>query len=324
MKSFPLNPYIAGNPISAPKGFFGRDDIFREVMQMLRHPQSNAIVLFGQRRIGKTSILLQLERHLAEEHLFTPVYFDLQDKSAKPLSEVLYELAQRIASVTGQPVPERNQFDAAGDYFRHTFLPTVTESAARNGLVLLFDEFDVLDSPGQSQAGQAFFPYVRAWMSGIEDVQFVFVIGRRPEELSIETMSTFKDIRAARISLLKHDATEAVVRQSERDGSLLWADTAVEKVWNWTQGHPYLTQLLCSVVWENAYDIDPATLPLAEAADVDAVINKALQQGANAFHWIWDGLPPAERVVMAAMAEAGDVVITQEKLVEILNHSGVR
>ena len=47
-----LNPYIAGNPISGEHGFFGRQDVVREVMQVLHHSQSNAIVLYGQRRMG--------------------------------------------------------------------------------------------------------------------------------------------------------------------------------------------------------------------------------------------------------------------------------
>ncbi len=319
-----LNPYIAGNPVKGQDGFFGRDDIFREVMQVLRHRQSNAIVLYGQRRIGKTSVLLELERRLASDGEFTPIYFDLQDKAAKPLAEVLYELAQRIAAKTGQVPPERANFDNAGGYFRQTFLPTAAEAAAHSGLVLLFDEFDVLDGPAQGQAGKAFFPYLRAWMSEIERVHFVFVIGRRPEDLSIETMSTFKGIRAARVSLFEREEAEAVMRKSERDGSLVWSDAACEKVWYWAQGHPYFTQLLCSVMWENAHDTDrPPALGVA-ASDVDAAIDDALQQGSNAFHWLWAGLPPAERVVTAAMAEDSDGVITRKEMVEILIHSGVR
>jgi hypothetical protein len=165
-----FNPYIAGNPISSPNGFFGRDDIFQAVMQVLRHPQSNAIVLYGQRRTGKTSVLLQLERQLVSTGEFVPVYFDLQDKADKPLGDVLYELAQRIAGVVGQAAPERALFDDEGSYFRQSFLP---QAAAQGKLVLLFDEFDVLDSPQQSKAGQTFFPYLRSWMADIQGVSFV-------------------------------------------------------------------------------------------------------------------------------------------------------
>ena len=322
--SIPFNPYIFGNPVKGRDGFFGREDIFGEVMQMLRHPQSNAMALYGQRRIGKTSALLELERRLVSEGEFTPIYFDLQDKAAKPLADLLFELAQCIAARTGQAAPERVNFDSAGSYFRQTFLPITARAANRGGLVLLFDEFDVFDSPAPSQSSKAFFPYLRAGMAGLEGVHFLFVIGRRSEDLSIETMSTFKGVRAARVSLLERATAEAVVRQSEQDGGLVWTDAAVEKVWGWAQGHAYFTQLLCSAVWENVYKAGRATKLSVAADDVDAAIDEALQQDASAFQWIWDGLPPAKRVAVAAMAEAGDAIVTLEKLEEVLNRSGAR
>lgn len=325
MKTLHLNPYTAGNPVSDPKGFFGREDVFREVVQMLRHPHSNAIVLYGQRRIGKTSVLLQLERILVANGEYTPVYLDLHDKASKPLSEMLYELAQHIVLKMGQELPERGQFDEEGKYFRQTFLPVIANAAAQSGLVLLFDEFDVLDSPRQTQAGQKFFPYLREWMSSINRVKFVFVIGRRPEDLSIETMSTFKGVRSARVSLIERNDIEAIIRQSELENNLLWSGEAVDKVWELTQGHPYFTQLLCSVVWEDFfYDFENSELPSVSAFDVEGAIKKVMQQGANAFCWLWDGLPPAERVIMAAIAEAEDEIIKQDNLVEILNRCGVR
>jgi tetratricopeptide (TPR) repeat protein len=57
---------------------------------------------------------------------------------------------------------------------------------------------------------------------------------------------------------------------------------------------------------------------------VDAAIDAALEQGANAFQWIWTGLSPAEQVVMAAMAEAKGKPINQDELTEILNRSRVQ
>lgn len=315
-----VNPYIAGNPISGGNGFFGRSDIFREVMQVLRHPQHNAIVLYGQRRIGKTSVLYQLEQQLAAAQEFTPVYFDLQDKADKSLSQVLAELAQKIAHVVGLAAPDTALFDAEGEYFRQQFLP---QAATHRELVLLFDEFDVLDSPQQNQAGQAFFPYLRRWMADIKRVHFVFVIGRRPEDLSTNTVATFKGVRATRVSRLSPENAAKVVRQSEQNGSLDWSPEAVEQVWAWSQGHPYFTQLLCSVVWEQMEETEGSPAP-ATAAQVDKAVDQALQQGANAFYWIWEGLPPAERVVMAAMAEVTEEVITRDRLVETLNQSGVR
>jgi tetratricopeptide (TPR) repeat protein len=321
---FHLNPYIAGDPIRSEQGFFGREDILKVVNNVLKNPHSNAIVLYGQRRIGKTSILLQLESKLLSSGTFTPVYFDLHDKASKPLSGLLYDLAVSICEVIGQAVPEISLFDESGKYFRAEFLPSAAQSAAQGGLVLLFDEFDVLDSPARATAGQSFFPYLRKWMAQIESVRFIFVIGRRPEDLSTDTLQTFKSIRATRVSRLDRASAEAMIRQSEKDGSLLWTTAAVERLWEICQGHSYLTQLMCSVIFEKIYDTDPLDTPVVRIEHIQESIADALDQGANAFHWIWGGLPPAERVVIAAMAEVEKDVITQEELIERLNRSGVR
>ena len=321
---FALNPYIAGNPIRSEHSFFGREDIFREVSQVLNHPKSNAIVLYGQRRIGKTSVLLQLNKKLLREGRFTPVYFDLQDKAGKLLPELLYELASCISTVIGQSMPDPSLFDESGNFFKAKFLPKVSKDISEGGLVLLFDEFDVLDSPTEVKAGQSFFPYLRSWMAEIESVQFVFVIGRRPEDLSINTLSTFKGVRATRISRINKASTEALIRQSEKEDSLRWSNRAIEHLWEICQGHTYFTQLLCSVVFENAHADNPTETPEVDESNIDKAINEALQQGSNSFNWIWNGLPPAERIVVSAMAEAKNKVITQEELIKILNRSGVR
>ncbi|MEM9273394.1 MAG: tetratricopeptide repeat protein [Cyanobacteria bacterium P01_F01_bin.143] len=291
---------------------------------MLNHPNSNAIVLYGQRRIGKTSVLLQLEKKLLGEGKYTPVYFDLQDKAEKLLPELLYEIAGSISSAIGQSMPDSSLFDDSGNFFKSQFLPEVSKNTSEGGLILLFDEFDVLDSPQQAKAGQSFFPYLRSWMTEIESVQFVFVIGRRPEDLSIKTLSTFKGVRAKRISHINRASAEALIRQAEKENSLRWSDAAIEHLWEICQGHTYFTQLLCSVIFENAYDEEPTEIPEVNENDIDNAIDEALEQGANSFNWIWDGLPPAERIIVSAMAEKTEKIITQEKLIKILNRSGVR
>ena len=320
----PSNPYIAGNPVRGEQKFIGRADVLRDVERTLRKPSTNALVLFGQRRIGKTSVLLHIEEALIAQQEYTPIYFDLQDKASLPLAEVLYQMAQRIAFVTKARLPDKKQFDEQGRFFRETFIPEAVTITNRRGLVLLLDEFDVLDQPQREQAGATFFPYLREWMKEAEGIQFVFVLGRRPEELSTDTLSAFKAISSRRVSLMAQEDTEAIIRQSEKDDSLSWSAEAVNRVWQWTQGHPYFTQLICSEIWETALDEEPDEPSPVTAEAVDAAIDKALEQGANAFQWIWNGLPPAERIVMAAMAEAKGERISREELADILHRSKVR
>ncbi len=92
-----MNPYTAGDPVGKTPAFVGREDVLREVLRVLRHPTQNALTLYGQRRIGKTSILQYLEAHLPEQGLYRPVHFDLMGKAGAPLGDILRDLGRTIA-----------------------------------------------------------------------------------------------------------------------------------------------------------------------------------------------------------------------------------
>ena len=65
-----INPYIAGNPVTGPEMFFGREDVFQFLRQTLMgQHRDNVIVLYGQRRTGKTSVLYQMRSHLDPRYL---------------------------------------------------------------------------------------------------------------------------------------------------------------------------------------------------------------------------------------------------------------
>jgi predicted AAA+ superfamily ATPase len=75
----------------------GRADVLREVLNILRHHKQNAILLFGQRRIGKTSVLRELEAKLPTQGDLLTIFFDLQDQSRRSLGDILQALANKIS-----------------------------------------------------------------------------------------------------------------------------------------------------------------------------------------------------------------------------------
>jgi len=337
----PPNPYVAGNPVGDSPAFVGRADVLREVLRVLRRPQDNTIVLYGQRRIGKTSILQHLAAQLPSEGPYRPVYFDLQDKADWPLDRVLRELARTVAHALGQSDPARTAVEQAvldrfADIgsdpetgFRDEWLPAVLGDLPEgSSLVLLFDEFDVLADPKGEQAGAAFFPYLRGLLArDPRRLQFVFVIGRNVDDLDNIARSLFKGTPAHRVSLLDREDTADLVRLSEANKTLRWPDEAMERVWQLTHGHPFLTQQLCSHVWERAYgeeDEEPEEPPTVTPEGVDTAVPGALEASRNTMEWLWDGLPPAERVVASALAEAGPDPISRGALERLLHESGVR
>ena len=321
------NPYIAGNPVGGSGAFIGRSDVLREVLRTLRHSCNNTLLLYGQRRIGKTSVLQELKKRLPSEGAYLPVYFDLQDKAVLSVGKLLQDLAKQISQDLDLEVPELAEEDAE-ETFQRIFLPQVMEKfSSESRIVLLLDEFDVLDNPETGKAGEKFFPYLRNLLSDTShQLQFVFVIGRRPDDLTNLINSVFKGTRSHSVSLLSPEDTEVLVRLSEQNDSLRWEKEAVNQIHALTGGHPLLTQQLCQEIWEEHYQSqdDEAYIPTVIPDHVNDSVPAALSAARQALEWLWAGLEPAERVVAAALAEAGAGIITQEDLERLLQESGVR
>lgn len=319
----PINPYIAGDPVGNSPAFVGREDVLREVLKTLRSPNQNAITLYGQRRIGKTSMLQYLRPRLPQEGKYRAVYFDLQDKSAWPLPRLLAELARALADEMGWSAPTLPTDQT--EPFRLWLKNALASLPAETSLVLLFDEFDVLADPQAGTAAAEFFPYLRGLLSlDPARLQFVFVLGRNITDLSSIALSVFKGTPSKRVSLLSQADTVKVARLSEQNGTLFWPDSAIEAIWSLTHGHPYLTQALCSQVWEAAYDESPDEPPRVTPGMVEAAVAPTLDASRNMLEWLWKGLGPAEKVVSAALAGAGNVVVDETRLEQVLRESGVR
>ena len=83
---------------------------------------------------------------------------------------------------------------------------------------------------------------------------------------------------------------------------------------------------MCQLLFDRAYAASPSDTPTIDVSDVEAVVPKVLEAGENMFEWIWDGLPPAERVIFSAVAGATgeNAVITEDELMSILQRHGIR
>jgi len=301
---------------------------------MLPHDKNNAIVLYGQRRIGKTSVLRELEARLPNQGDYIPIYFNLENKGQQSLGQLLQELARTIRDVLQKNGLNNDQSGletSPENTFHQSWLPQVLDQLLppNKSLVLLFDEFDVLDAPDARQAGAAFFPYLRDHLLPLNPkrLNFVFVIGRKMDDMTQIALSVLKVTNAKRVSLLNRDDTLKLIclSDSKNNKTLKWTKEAIDKVWELTSGHPYLTQVLCSQLWHKLWDNAPTSVPKVTGKDIQGnIIEEAIEASESALGWLWKGLPPAEQVVASALAEAGNRVITEKQLEDLLTQSGVK
>jgi len=104
-----FNPYIVGAPIVDPKAFFGRKEILSRLLDGIH---GNHFIIYGERRIGKTSMLFQIENQLNHmaisdpKYFYVPVLMSLQGVSEQ---EFFSFLAERVRSAAMLSV--KIQFD---------------------------------------------------------------------------------------------------------------------------------------------------------------------------------------------------------------------
>jgi streptogramin lyase len=300
-----LNPYIAGNPITGSEMFFGRDDVFAFIHQALtgKH-QDNVLVLYGQRRTGKTSVLYQMRHHLEDRYL--PIFIDLHGLAIESLSGFILELANIISRGLRRgygvelPPLDRAEFTAdARNAFETTFLEGIWERIGERQLLLMLDEAIRLEE--QVRAGKLdpdIFDYLRHLMQHHPRLNFLFSLGSGLEEMEKEYAFLFNVALYKKISFLdRGSAVDLITRPVENIYHL--DPDAIERILEVTSGHPYYTQLICHGLFNHCVSNSISSVTVGE---IDAVLDEAVERGLAVLKHVWEESSPPEKAVLAGLS----------------------
>ncbi|MBC7263400.1 MAG: tetratricopeptide repeat protein [Chloroflexi bacterium] len=300
-----INPYIAGAPVTDARMFFGRDDVFDWIAHNLAGRYADHIlVIHGQRRVGKTSVLKQLPNRLPERYI--PVFFDLQGRTHTTLDRFLWWLAREIVRTLKQdrdisiPLADQEVFSADPDYFDGQFLPALQPLLGDRNLLLTFDEFDVLqETEVRDTLARPLVDYLRRLM-GREGLNFIFSIGssgRKLENMQASYTEFFKAALYKRISFLtREDACNLITRPVE--GVLEYDPGAVNLICEITSGHPYFTQLVCHELFWHCQKTNQRRIG---EEDVLAVLDDVVERGTVNLKSVWDEASYVEKWVLAGL-----------------------
>jgi hypothetical protein len=303
----PVNPYIAGSPVTGTEMFFGREDVFSFVRRNLtgRH-RDTPIVLYGQRRTGKTSVLYQMHRHL--DARYRCIFIDLHGLNLNGMENLLWGLATSIGRGLQRDhqlsvaVPDRAAFSANPHAaFETAFLDAVWSVLGEDHLLLMIDE--VVRLHEEVRAGRLerdVFDYLRHLMQHFERLNFIFSLGSGVEELKKDYAFLFGVALYHRISFLEPVAARALIMRPTQDCYQVLPDAA-EKILQITSGHPYYTQLVCHCLFDRWLR---APKPQMTPADVDAVLTEAIELGSANLTYVWEDSTPEEQAMMAGLAAA--------------------
>jgi tetratricopeptide (TPR) repeat protein len=268
-----FNPYVAGAPVMHDDMFFGRRQLVDRILQTIHN---NSLLLYGERRIGKTSIQHQLKRRLLgiddPNFDFHPVYIDLQ---GTPQEQFFWTIARDIVeeltptltglTITGSTPSDYGYRELLGD-LRLVIRYLQQDSPKTVKLVLLIDEVDELNEydPRINQRLRSLFmknfaENLVAVVSGVE-------IKKRWEREGSPWYNFFEEIEVRPFE--EQEARELIRKPIE---GIFKADAdVVERIIALTEGRPYLIQKLCVALVTKLHEERRRKMTVA---DVDAVAN---------------------------------------------------
>lgn len=266
------NPYTF-HPVSG-KAFFGRGRELGKLEGKLANARAGeAILLWGPKRIGKTSLLLEMRRRLLADYRYLPVYKSLQGLADRTTTGLLHLLAETIEVDAANPFIHAPAFGR----MRHdplTYFAKFIESFQRyesRHLVLMLDEFQVLAGLDAKQVGIAeISAYLRSVSQQREGLSLIISGGGALDELLHygELAALLSITHHQKLGCLAPPEAERLIRDP-----VPWVrydDEAVQRLKEVTDSHPYYLQLLLQ---EAIARIDrPLERPAFRHADLEQLL----------------------------------------------------
>jgi len=272
------NPYIAGLPIRSREMFFGRDKLVNNILNTVHN---NSIMLYGPRRIGKTSLQYEIKRSLEEnrdgEFDFLPVMIDLQGTSEKRffatlMSEILDASRARFLD----DVPQIENLDetygarAFSRDLRRLLERLQSKSPKTFKLVLLLDEVDELNNYSERTNQKLRSVFMKTFAEKVVAIMSGTGIKKEWESEGSPWYNFFDEVE---VGELEPVYARRLIREPVR-GIFNYDGEAVEAILQYSQRRPYLIQRFCVHVINYVIDQKRRTVRLS---DVEAVKAQALK-----------------------------------------------
>ena len=282
----PRNPFIAGNWVRADN-FFGRSELLGEVIEGAR----DALWVVGARRLGKTSLLKELEHRTqaSAQSPFVPLYWDLEG-SVDPRG-----LAEGLLGSVEDSEPFRRAVDATVEELEGLavadMLSTLVRKTVRSGwrLLLLLDEGEEFLTVARNEIGTLL--RMRRILHKGPEIRTVLTSTRRLariDEGADYATSPFLQGFTPPVYLTPLRAEEARALLARGAFTPEECQTIVER----TGCHPFLLQLIASRLYETR--------------DLEAVLEQVAydEMVANFFSVDFQTLEKSERRVLEEVARA--------------------
>ena len=294
------NPYVVGTPVRSAAMFYGRQEDLRWIGDKLTQPGNEMILLYGQRRIGKTSLLHQI-RNQRESGAILPVFVDTHGllPMLRSDDDLYAGLVRTISRELPMALGER-----AGDGQTAEHLLAMVHSLnlqfPTRTLVLLFDEVDALDMKVRDGTlSSAVTGFLGSLLESECRVSIIATGSSDGSRLGGPFWSVLapKSI-GRRIGLLSRTEAMRLIREPV-GGQIEFEDGMPERILRLSGGHPYYAQTFCQRLVDA---LNERRTRRASPAVLAQVTDQLLVEPPLPLDDMWNGCTPLQCWVMAELA----------------------
>jgi hypothetical protein len=241
------NPPYTLKPVKTRDQLFGRSPILEELR--LNAAQGKSTFLWGQKRVGKTSLLQVLAAGLRERQHFICILLRMGELRGLHEGQIAYTIASRLSEESGlfgDIVPAEDHFGLGLGKLVHV-VERFVRAAPKRKLVCIIDEFDDFDPAFYT--GERGKQLIKALRSVAEEgLTFFFAGSERMNAIyqrHHQDLNIWSNIYLDHIESLS-DCQELVIRPVE--GRIEYQVGCVEQIAEYCNRNPFYIHLLCSKI----------------------------------------------------------------------------
>jgi hypothetical protein len=286
------NPPYSLNPVRVRENLFGRETQLDALL--LRSAAGTSTFVWGQKRVGKTSLLQVVKNELDRREKFVCIFLRMGHLAAMHEGQLASTIASRLISACpgcGITMPNESGF-GAGLGGLIPFVENLSDHLPGWRFVVIIDEFDDLDPAFYTgERGRLFVKALRSLseigltflFAGSERMNVIY--GRHSLELNKWANLFVDTIDSA------HDGRELVTRPVE--GSIEYEKEAVDDIFTLCCGNPFFMHLVCYSLFERCIGERRTYVSIASVeSHLDSFIRSL---GQTNFAHFWGDNPILER-----------------------------
>ena len=240
------------------RDFKGRYREVDEIVNRLRgRERDNPLFIWGQQRIGKTSLLWHLEKDVLQNEKYLIVNVTLHDVLGQPLGYFLHRIALEIEQKVQREelkAPDVQLIRQNPIFHFQRFIDQLRHVIGPQRILIILDEFQGIGTLiEENTTRKDVFTFFRSLLQREVTVNFLFCGGGIHEHLLAQSglNSLLAVVDPIRVGVLEQEAAEALIVEVDTSfqSALHYEDEAIKKLLTITDCHPCYLKSLCKELY---------------------------------------------------------------------------